>query len=129
MKKLDRDALSRCIEIFCRDPRRAKRFEERVADEGWERAAISACYSCQMNSMALPPWSCPPCWADGAAMKGSAFEVEQVKARHLADRMRANGLSIYEPDPIRALQSHFEVRCAFVPPVSHRPTPLTRADR
>jgi hypothetical protein len=110
MKKLDRDALARCVEEYCRDPKCAKRFKERVADEGWERAAMSACYSCQMNSMALPPWGCPVCWADGDAMEGSAFAVEQVKAKLLADRMRANGLSVFEPHPIASLQQIAEAK-------------------
>jgi hypothetical protein len=96
MKSIDRDALRRCVEQYCHDARRAQRFKERGEEgESWEKRALSACYSVQMDNMQLPPWGAPPCWAHGAAMKRSAFEIEQVKARHLADRMLANGLSAF----------------------------------
>jgi hypothetical protein len=111
MTRLDRNALARRVEEFCRDPKRAKRFKERGEEgESWEKRALSACYSVQMISMRLPPWGCPPCWSDGDALEGSAFAVEQVKARHLADRLRANGASIYEPHPIAALEQIAEAK-------------------
>jgi hypothetical protein len=57
-----------------------------------------------MISMQAPPWGCPPVWADGDVGEGTAHAAEQVKAKALAERMRAAGLSIYEPDPIKALE-------------------------
>jgi hypothetical protein len=46
----------------------------------------------------------------GAALEGSAFAVEQQKAKRLTERLRADGLSIFEPDPIAALQQAAEVK-------------------
>ena len=97
MTRKDLAALRRCIDVAERDPLR----REQVRDmrPRLERA-LFCCLVVQSESLALKPWECAPCESDPDPSDKAGF-AEQ--ARQLADRLRAAGLSIYEPDPIAAL--------------------------
>jgi hypothetical protein len=105
MKKVDRDALLRALDEYCRDPLAAEQIErKRQSGCSWAERAQLAAYSCQCDALNLKPWQFPPCW----------LSDEQPVDRHLTDglfagwelrrRLIALGLSPFEPDPVAALQ-------------------------
>ena len=66
--------------------------------------ALFCCLVVQSESLALKPWECAPCDCDPDPSDKAGFAEQRRPARQLADRLRAAGLSIYEPDPIAALE-------------------------
>jgi hypothetical protein len=110
----DREALRRCMELIERaDPGITRLLERRAAaGESWEKRALFACAFLQSRAMRLKPWEIAPC--NSAAHSTDAMNAEfaerKRRARHLANRLRAVGLSVYEPDPIEALHARAEQR-------------------
>ena len=58
---VDRDALTRAL-ATCRKESKARshQLDSKLADEPWERVARFAAFSCQMDSLHLNPFECPP---------------------------------------------------------------------
>ena len=89
---VDRSALERSMEIAQRDSLRADQLAAMLRDDAWHSVAKFASYCCQKRALGLKPWEDPPlCAAPGTP-----------GARPL-DRMLANNISQYEPDPLSAL--------------------------
>jgi hypothetical protein len=90
---VDRDALERAMVLARREPDRAEQLDALLAQgDSWGSVARFAAYLCQCRTMHLKPWESPPMHADSPT------------AAQLADRLVAAGLSVYEPDPLRALE-------------------------
>jgi hypothetical protein len=99
MSPIDRAALERCIEIVRRDPREAKRIDDRLAEgSDWANVATGCAFHCQMESLSLMPWMSPPMVAD---VGGSNVDPHAVA---LLRRLLDAGLSRYEADPVAALE-------------------------
>lgn len=64
MRKVDREALQRAIRTVKADPAERRWIVEKIRDDGWEDAALSAVYRCQSEALHLRPWQPPPCWMD-----------------------------------------------------------------
>jgi len=110
VRRIDREALERCIEIMraSKEPSDRKQIERMLEAGGWQKAADSAAYHCQMNALRLRPWQSPPCWIDSRDIKsiiarGDDGVAGDFAAARLLQRMLEAGLSQYEPDPISAL--------------------------
>jgi hypothetical protein len=104
LTKDDLDAMRRAIEWV-----RAKRLDdvEQVNDklrhEGFEAAGEFAADRAQCESLHLRPWETSPC---------NIWGYHQSSAIELRDRLLAAGISIFEPDPMRALAEVERTRIA-----------------
>jgi hypothetical protein len=99
---VDRDALRRALIAACREsPSEAARFEAMVSAKGWLTACETASYVCQCRSLKLKVWEAPPCHCRTDDV-GSTYG-RKPKEVELRQRLLANGLSLYEPDPRGAL--------------------------
>jgi hypothetical protein len=101
MTRKDLAALRRCIEVVERDPTRREQI--RNMRPRLERA-LFCCSVAQSESLDLKPWECPPCESEPDDSDNASYAEQKRRARQLADRLRAAGLSVYEPDPIRSLE-------------------------
>jgi hypothetical protein len=101
MTRKDLVALRRCIEVVERDPQRAEQIRDmrpRLAK------AMFCCAVAQSESLGLRPWECPPSESDPDPNDNASYTEQRRRARRLADQLRGAGLSIYEPDPLAALE-------------------------
>jgi hypothetical protein len=101
MTRKDLAALRRCIEVAERDPMRreqVRHMRPRLAK------ALFCCSVAQSESLDLNPWECPPSESEPDDSDNANYVEQRRRARQLADRLRAAGLSIYEPDPIAVLE-------------------------
>jgi len=103
LSRIDRDALERALAMACREsPEQAARYEEMLRLKPWQEVCESAAYSMQLKTLRLKPWQCPPCDCRsdeiGLGYGNSRGEVL------LRRRMLKAGVSLYEPDPIAALE-------------------------
>jgi len=111
MRRIDRDALARCIETMrnSANPADREQIEDKLKAEPWIEAAELAAYSWQFDALRLKPWQSPPCWVDPRDIKATLSAGDHGVGRHYAtakllQRLLAAGLSRYEPDPIAALE-------------------------
>ena len=103
LSRIDRDALERALVMACREsPEQAAHYEEMLRHKPWQEVCESAVYSMQLKTLRLKPWQCPPCDCRsdeiGLGYGNSRGEVL------LRRRMLKAGVSLYEPDPIAALE-------------------------
>jgi len=107
LKPVDREALDHALRtVIEEDPYvHGHSAEERLRRGDWLRAAEGAVYHLQMKNLKLKPWQIPPAWAylAHADLPDNPHGNGEEKAARLAKRLLAAGLSIYEPDPERAL--------------------------
>jgi hypothetical protein len=96
MRKIGRDALRRALKITGGRP---------GWGENWEEAAMGAVYHCQMEALRLRPWQPPPYWASDDKPRDPHPTAGKVAAWEPRRRLIAAGLSVYEPDPVRALEA------------------------
>src|SRR5262245_20891015 len=90
---IDREALERSVAVACADPIYRKTFVQLRAQDGWLAAAVAASYHCQYRALDLRPWQEAPAVATG----------RDRACVDLQDRLIDASLSVYEPDPLRAL--------------------------
>ena len=62
MRKIDREALERCIEAMrdSKEPADREQIEDLLKTGGWQKAADQAAYHCQNRALRLKPWQDPP---------------------------------------------------------------------
>jgi hypothetical protein len=102
LRRTDRDALERALVMACRESEQAARYEEMLRSKPWREAAESAAYSMQVKTLKLKPWQAPPCGCRSDEIgRGYGHSRGEVLLRR---RMLAAGLSLYEPNPIAALE-------------------------
>ncbi|HVI68043.1 MAG TPA: hypothetical protein VM910_36500 [Bradyrhizobium sp.] len=111
MKRIDRDALERCIATMrnSKEPSDRMQIERALAEDGWQEAADSAAYHCQMNALRLRPWQSPPCWINtrditSIIARGDDSIAGDYAAAKLLQKMLQASLSRFEPDPVAALK-------------------------
>jgi hypothetical protein len=91
---VDIAALRRCVAMMRAESlSRRQQIEIMLTQEPWIDAARHAAYHCQMKNLNLPPWQQPPC----------TCTEDDAEANALLDRMLANDISQWEPDPLGAL--------------------------
>jgi hypothetical protein len=100
---VDIEALERAFAIA-----RAESAEEREhldgieAREGWVSAGESASYHLQCRNLKLKCWEAPPMHVHGDEIgQNYGTKPKEVKLKR---RLLALGLSVYEPDPISAIE-------------------------
>ena len=103
LSRIDRDALERALAMACREsPEQAARYEEMLRLKPWQEVCESAAYSMQLKTLRLKPWQAPPCntYSDEVG-HGYGHSRGEVLLRR---RMLKAKISLYEPDPIAALE-------------------------
>jgi hypothetical protein len=101
---VDREALQRAFELACRDPEEAACFEEKLRKEGWQEAAETAAYAIQCRTLKLKCWMAPPCHVHDDVVTTSPCYGHRAEEVALRRRMLAAKLSLYEPNPVEALE-------------------------
>jgi hypothetical protein len=108
MNDLDHDAFKRAIELMQAEPAGShgrELIEALLAkQQSFEETGETACYYCQCKALRLQPWQSPPMYAaprtDGHDDGSQGWKAAEM----LAYRLRAAGLSKFEPDPLGALE-------------------------
>jgi hypothetical protein len=101
---IDRDALTRAMAVAMHDAETAQALNDQLAGsefvraQPWLKVATTAAYHCQIASLHLKPWEEPPVHCDE-----DATDERDKDGKALLRRMLENGLSRYEPHPLRAL--------------------------
>ena len=91
----DDEALQLCIDTVLAGPDEKRHRQIRAKmEEDPSDAAELCCYILQMKALDLPPWVSPPCWGEDEGNSPTA---------RLVRRLRKHSISIYVPDPLRAL--------------------------
>jgi hypothetical protein len=106
MTRTDKDALARAIEMAkTLDPVYSAAVESKLTSGAWEEAALYACVHLQSQALRLRPWMCPPCHANDAIdlAEGDHYGNKPGEVA-LRQRMIALGLSVYEPNPLEAIE-------------------------
>jgi hypothetical protein len=105
--------LTRSFELGCRESAAYREHLEHIeAQSGWRFAAESASYHFQIRTLKLRPWQPPPSWVrdiEGTLEAGDDDIGGWYRAAQLAQRLLAVGLSLYEPDPVSALEAKLHV--------------------
>jgi hypothetical protein len=104
---IDKDALTRALGMARRERGRGEQLDHMLARDPWEQVARFAVYCCQCDNLYLKPWQSPPMWVDDmeATLAAGDDGVDgKYAAAKLLQRMLDANLSIYEPDPITALE-------------------------
>jgi hypothetical protein len=108
--RADDEAFTRAIAMARRErPDAAQEVDDRLAREGWRKTGESAAYGQQCRTLSLKPWEWPPCWIGdedlrAARSPGPDDHSHWRAAAKLVEELIKNGLSRFEPDPIRALE-------------------------
>jgi hypothetical protein len=85
------------------DVQTAQAVETNLKTSTWQRAAEYAAYHCQMRVLKLRPWQTPPMIShDEIDPEGRYGGTEQEVG--LRRKMLALGVSIFEPDPLAAIE-------------------------
>jgi hypothetical protein len=100
MNDIDRNAFTRAIALMQAEDAGSHGRELIDAllakQQSFEETGESAAYYCQCKALRLKPWQSPPIYA--------APRLDGPVAEQLAHRLRAAGLSKYEPDVLGALE-------------------------
>jgi hypothetical protein len=114
--EVDREALNRALQLVLNGPDRdtaeqIRSFLEDVdqdPDHGWFYASVHAVYHLQCQNLGLFPNQEPPCLGDPCSQTGR-FDAN---ANKLMRRLISHGLSMFEPDPIAAINATKEWHAA-----------------
>ena len=100
----DIEALQRALAVVrAESVEDAARLDSLAERKGWFEAASTAAYRCQVRSLRLKPWHCPPMDCGDTIFKNGGYGNTAKEVR-LRLKMKALGISIYEPDPIEAIE-------------------------
>jgi hypothetical protein len=101
--KVDRGALKRAMAMArAESPEHGRQLDAMLAARPWEEVATFAAYGCQCRNLRLRPWQAPPCHSHDQLGTGYGNQPNEVELRR---RLRRAKLSIWEPDPIAALEA------------------------
>ena len=104
LSRIDRGALTRAMETAKAD--RADQLAAMLKDRPWEVVAVFAPCCCQYEALSLKPWQSPPMYAGDERPSDASPLSGRLAAWQLRRRLLAAGLSVFEPDPVRALDAH-----------------------
>jgi hypothetical protein len=106
LSRVDIEALERAYELGCRVSDAYREHLTHIARQScWDEAAQSAAYYLQVRNLRLKCWECPP-----SSCRNSIEVINKLvygsRAREvkLRRRLLALGLSLFEPDPQRAIE-------------------------
>jgi hypothetical protein len=68
-----------------------------LEERDWFEVARFASYHQQVKNLRCTPWESPPCWIGSDASVGPQY-------LEIGRRLVQAGLSLFEPDPLKALQ-------------------------
>ena len=104
MDEIDKEALTRALELTKAEPERAEQIESMLKDSSWEEVAQFAAKYQQCKNLRLKPGEIPPCHgAVNLAAPGTAADESFPAANRLLQRLLDAALSQWEPDPEAAL--------------------------
>ena len=103
MDEIDKEALTRALELTKAEPERAEQLESMLKDRSWEEVAQFAAQHQQRKNLRLKPWEIPPCHGANLATPGTDADESFPAANRLLQRLLDSGLSQWEPDPEAAL--------------------------
>ena len=98
LTEVDREALQRALDMTLAEPDCAEQIRHKLQHDGWHEAARFAAYHQQVKSLRLQPWQSPPCSA--AARTRTDKELLEISRR-----LVRSGLSLFEPDPLDAIDA------------------------
>ena len=61
MDEIDKEALTRALELTKAEPERAEQLESMLKDRSWDEVAQFAARHQQCKNLRLKPWEIPPC--------------------------------------------------------------------
>jgi hypothetical protein len=103
LSPIDQDALERALVIARAESAQERdRLDDIEARAGWVSAAQSASYHLQVKTLRLKPWHCPPCDCRSDEI-GHGYGHSRAEVMLRRRLLKAN-LSLYEPDPVAALE-------------------------
>jgi hypothetical protein len=110
LTKGDIEALQRALKaVRAESAEHAVRLDSLAEQKGWFKAASDAVYRCQLKSLQLKPWFCPPMDCGDTAYKNGGYGNTAKEVR-LRLKMKALGISVYEPFPAEAIAKAKEAR-------------------
>ena len=102
---LDHDAFDRAIEMMRQhSPMHAAQIDDKLVHEGFVSAGKFASYCMQCETLRLKPWEAPPMDAQGGDVIDPNVYGYRPGEVALHNRLKAAGLSLFEPDPLSALE-------------------------
>jgi hypothetical protein len=131
LTKADTEALQRALQtVRSESVDDAARLDSLAEQKGWFEAASIAAYRCQLRSLRLKPWHCPPIDCGDIAYKNGGYGNTKKEVQ-LRLRMKALGLSVYEPFPAKAIEKAEEARRsrASAPTRAAKSTPVSRKNK
>jgi hypothetical protein len=100
----DHDAFERAIAMMRQyGPAKAAQIDGKLAHEGFTSAGKFASYCMQCETLRLKPWEAPPMDARGDVIDPNVYGCRPGEIA-LRNRLKAAGLSLFEPDPLSALE-------------------------
>lgn len=103
MRRIDREALRRALRIAKKENKQQIAAKQKA--ETWEEVAMFAAYCCQCDALNLKPWQSPPMHMEEDRPRDESPVAGRVAAWALRRKLLAAGLSVFEPDPVRALET------------------------
>lgn len=104
----DEDALTRCLAAArAESAGRRKQIDTMLADHTrtWQSVAVFAAMCAQSRSLNLAPWQLPPYCAGLRDLDQPPGDASgRRESAELKKRLIDAGLSIFEPDPLQAIQ-------------------------
>jgi hypothetical protein len=101
-------AAQRALQQTLKDPEQHNHFTRKMHEDGWPEAARDAAYHQQIEHLGLKPWQSPPVMLECDYQK---FDDVLAKPDHadyapvlLTTKLIRHGVSVFEPDPLRALK-------------------------
>jgi hypothetical protein len=106
LSRVDLEALERAHEQGCKVSAAYREHLEHIAHQsGWDEAAQSAAYYLQVKNLRLKCWECPPSSCrDSIEVINKLTYGSRAKEVKLRRRLLALNLSLFEPDPQRAIE-------------------------
>jgi hypothetical protein len=105
MTSIDKDALTRAIEIARKDPVPRRRIDEALADgEDWERSRGDCARRCEHDALNLMPWQLAPLYYTNHLESALRETSGRREACEVLKKLLALGLSKFEPNPLRAIE-------------------------
>ena len=98
---IDIEALQRALEaVRAESLEDAVRLDSLAEQKGWVEAATTAAYRCQVRSLRLKPWHCPPCDFGDAVLNNAGYgntEKEVFRPKRKRPQIPVRGRQVFEP--------------------------------
>jgi hypothetical protein len=102
MDQRDLAAMRLAIETLRKDPELGDQIGAMLRTQSEQEVGAFAAGLCQVRSLRLKPWECPPC-DTGGGVNVALYYGSRPGEIELLRRMLAAGVSRFNPDPMQAL--------------------------